>query len=313
MRKSVCAILVLVPVLLSCEPEDAHQAAVSRTGFIQDGAISEASGIQSSRRNPGAWFVHNDDGKPVVFAIDERGRDLGSFTVDTARNRDWEDITAAPSPDGPLLVLGDIGDNNADRKHITLYFVLEPAPAPDGRYSGTAALRHRTRLAFPDGPRDCESLAYDPLGGDLLLVSKRDLPARLYGIPLVSALARDEAVLEFRGEIRPASSSTSGVVTRLGPRDLPWASRPTGFDIRADGLQAAIISYRSLYIFDRLESESWPEALRRPPIEFRGPPGDKEEAIGYALDGSHLLVTSEGIPAPVYRMEVMPPGFGSGE
>jgi hypothetical protein len=307
MRNALFATLVLLPGLWSCESEPLHQAAVSRTGFIQDGAISEASGIQAARRNPGTWFVHNDDGQPVIYALDGRGRDQGSFRIDNARNRDWEDITVANAPEGPLLVVGDLGDNDAGRKSITLYFVAEPEPAPDGRYSGTVELRHQIRLAYPDGPRDCESLAYDPVRDDLLLISKRDQPARLYGIPLDTALAEDRAVLRFLGEIQAPRPSATGDALRFGFRNGRWASQPTGFDIRADGRQAAIISYRSIYFYDRLGDESWGEALRRPPIEFRGPPGDKKEAIGYAADGGHLLVTSEGVAAPVYRVELVPP------
>ncbi len=66
------------------------------------------------------------------------------------------------------------------------------------------------RLAYPDGPRDCESMAYDPAGKQILLLSKRDKPARLYAVDLETALTEGDAELKFLGTIsklRPPSSS----------------------------------------------------------------------------------------------------------
>jgi hypothetical protein len=305
-------ILGLLPVLsvmlLACEAETGSQARLSRTGFIQNATLDEISGMQSSRRHAGNWFVHNDDGGARVHAIDGRGRDLGSFTVRGAANRDWEDITAAPSAGGPLLIIGDTGDNDSRRDSVQLYFIVEPLPGADGRYSGSVELFHSVRLTYPDGARDCEALAFDPDTRDLLFLSKRDNPPRLYRIALDAALGADEAELELLGETRPFRPSSGRSLLQYGPRNGRWASHPTGMDIRADGRQAAVISYRSTYLFDRAEGENWLDALRREPLEFESPPSLKEEAIGFAPDGGHLMITAEERPAPLYRFEQLPGG-----
>ena len=46
---------------------------------------------------------------------------------------DWEDMTRIPGQDGDLLVLADIGDNDARRTNVWLYLVPEPEPGADGR------------------------------------------------------------------------------------------------------------------------------------------------------------------------------------
>jgi len=128
---------------------------VVRTGWLAADKLREASGMQASHSREGDFFLHNDDGEPIIFAIDETGADLGIVTIVPAKNKDWEDITSVPVDDGRWIVIGDIGDNKAKRKSIMLYFVEEPQTGKNDRYSGRADLQHRLRLTYPDGPRDC--------------------------------------------------------------------------------------------------------------------------------------------------------------
>src|SRR6185503_2192860 len=58
-------------------------------------AINESSGLVASRTNPGAYWTHNDSGDgPFIYAFDTRGQSLGTFRVNGATNRDWEDIAS---------------------------------------------------------------------------------------------------------------------------------------------------------------------------------------------------------------------------
>jgi hypothetical protein len=75
-------------------------------------------------------------------------------------------------------------------------------------------------------------------------------------------------------------------------------------DISPDGRQAAVITYRSLYLFERVDDESWIEAFQRPPREIVGPPGSQDEAVGFSADGRAVFVTAEESPAPLYRLEL---------
>lgn len=303
MANPIPAAVVAGLLLCACSQEKPPEIAFGQSGVIEDRSLDEVSGLQSGWRNPDVFFVHNDDGPARLSVIDVYGRDLGSFIIEGGANRDWEDITAVPSPGGPLLVVADMGDNFAQWNEIILYFIEEPELPANGKYGGTVELVHKLTLQYPEGARDCESIAYDPSSEQLIFLTKRDSPPRIYAIKLQDALRSSQANLVYLGNSRSFRPPSRGDLRTFGARDGPWVSQPTGMDISRDGTRAAVISYRSLYVFNRGPDESWQEALQRAPIEFEAPPSMKEEAVGFLPDGGHILITTEGIPAPVYRLE----------
>jgi len=272
------------------------EGAFQITGTLENRSIDEASGLQAGAN--GVFYTHNDGGRDV-FVIDAQGRDLGTFKLDGAKNRDWEDITRVPHDDGFLLMLADTGDNESRYGDVRLYFFPEPQP---GEYSRAHAVLHRTRVSYPDGPRDVESAAWDAAGRQILLLSKRDQPPRLYGVPLDRALAEDAVEAEFLGELAGLRPPTQWDL--LKSKRGRWVSQPTGLDISPDGRTAAVLTYRSLYLYTREAEESWAEAFRRAPRERVGPPGSHDEAVAFSLDGRSVYVTTERRPAPVYRLEL---------
>ena len=294
----------------ACDMQNGEQASETetspvtmvRTGWLASDNLMEASGIQASHTREGDFFVHNDEGEPVLYAIDESGADHGSMLIVPAKNKDWEDITSVPVAGGRWLAVGDIGDNQAKRKSIKLYFVEEPETGEHDRYSGRLDLKHSVSLRYPDGPRDCESLAYDPVGNQILLLSKRDKPPRLYAVDLETALTKGKTKLKFLGAIAKLRPPTSRDRFRWGGK-TDFISQPTGFDISADGTQAVVITYRSLYRFRREPDEDWLSVFQRKPDEVIGPPSIQNEAISYSADGKAIYVTTEKRPAPVFRFE----------
>jgi len=308
-------LFIALCLVTACDQSDGHRPAeagsvpvtLERTGWLASDEIMEASGIQASHARKGDFFVHNDEGEPRLYAIDESGSDLGSVSIVPAKNKDWEDITSVPVDGDRWIVVGDIGDNQAKREFIKLYFIEEPKTGKHDRYAGQQALKHALTLTYPDGPRDCESMAYDPLGKQILLISKRDKPPRLYGVSLETALTEGHAELKFLGAISNLRPPSSRDRFHWGGK-TDFISQPTGFDISSDGNEAAIITYRSLYRFRHQPGETWAEALQRKPDEVVGPPSIQNEAISYSADGKAIYVTTEKLPAPVFRFE-----FGSGE
>ena len=275
---------------------------LERTGWLDADELIEASGLQASHTYQGDFFVHNDDGKSRLYVIDSSGKDLGNVDIEPAKNKDWEDITSVPNDGGRWLVAGDIGDNAAKRKYITLYFTVEPEPDLKGRYSGLLPMEHRIDLTYPDGPRDCEAMSYDPTGNRILLLSKRDRPARLYSVDLRTALTKSQAELEFLGTIAALRRPTIADRAKWGGR-VDWISQPTGLDISPDGSEAAVITYRSLYRFQRQADEDWLTAFQRKPAEVVGPPAPQNESVAYSIDGKSIYVTTEKLPAPVFRFQ----------
>ena len=281
---------------------DPQAVTVEQMGYLASRQLIETSGMQASHSRNGDFFVHNDDGQPVIYAINQAGANLGQLPLVPAKNKDWEDLAAIPVGDSRWLVVGDIGDNWAQRKSIKLYFTAEPQTGANDRYSGHLDLEHWLELTYPDGPRDCESMTYDPVGDRILLLSKRDKPPRLYAVDRATALAQGQAELEFLGTIHPMRPPTPADRARWGGR-TDWISQPTGMDISPDGKEAVVLTYRSLYRFRRQDGEDWLSALQRKPDEMIGPPAPQNEAVAYSSDGVAIYVTTEKIPAPVFRIQ----------
>lgn len=307
LRFSTCTLVLL---LWGCDRQtpgpttehESHPALVEQMGFLADRQLIEASGMQASHARVGDFFVHNDDGRPLLYAINEKGAELGRLEIVPAKNKDWEDLASVPVGDGHWIVAGDIGDNWARRESIKLYFAAEPRTDANDRYSGHLNLQHWLVLNYPDGPRDCEAMAYDPVDNRLLLLSKRDKPPRLYGVDLETALSHEEAVLEYFGTVHPLRPPAPAD-KRIWSGRWEWISQPTGFDISPDGKEAVVLTYRSLYRFRRKDGEDWLSALQRKPDELIGPPAPQNEAVAYSADGQAIFVTTEKIPAPVFRIE----------
>src|SRR5215218_11158102 len=96
---------------------------------IKDKSISESSGLVASRTTPGAYWTNNDSGDgPFIYAFDTRGDSFGTFRVNGAQARDWEDIAAGPGPqrNRSYLYIGDTGDNDSVRPEVIVYRVAEP-------------------------------------------------------------------------------------------------------------------------------------------------------------------------------------------
>src|SRR6476619_2104502 len=142
---------------------------------IKDKSISESSGLVASRTMPGAYWTHNDSGDgPFIYAIDTRGDSLGTFRVNGAQARDWEDIAAGPGPqpNKSYLYIGDTGDNDSVRPEVIVYRVLEPTLSNTTRKftkssPGSTEPAEAIGLKYPDGAHDAEALLVHPSTGNI--------------------------------------------------------------------------------------------------------------------------------------------------
>ncbi|MCH8980718.1 hypothetical protein IH922_01720, partial [candidate division KSB1 bacterium] len=152
-------------------------------GLINNDSLNEVSGLAASRKNSNVLWTHNDSGdENRVFAIDANGKHLGTFLIEGAEARDWEDIAVGPGPIAgkQYLYIGDIGDNLSQFEIKHIYRVMEPEvncdqPPLDATLSGVEAISFQ----YPDGKRDAETLMVDPLTKDIYIVSKRESNVRV--------------------------------------------------------------------------------------------------------------------------------------
>ncbi|MEK9751463.1 MAG: hypothetical protein VW236_07930 [Flavobacteriaceae bacterium] len=92
------------------------------------------------------------------------------ITINGAKHIDWEDVTHATIDQKNYLFIGDIGDNRALRKSITVYKVAE-LDLTSQRPKEIDVLQSIEQF-YEDGARDAEALLYDTQTNELIIVTK---------------------------------------------------------------------------------------------------------------------------------------------
>ena len=258
--------------------------------------LDELSGLAVSRADATLLWGHTDTGGGRrLYRIGLDGADLGSVRVDGAQASDWEDIAAFEDAGGPALLIADTGDHFALRSWPTLYAVRDP-----GR-RGQPTLLWRLDFRYPDGARDCEAVAVDPVDRVILLVTKRDARPRLYRLALPDGRLAARPTAEFLGEVAgvPPAPDLARLLTAPLAR---FDDSPTALDISRDGRTAVLVTPRNAYVYRRRTGADWAQALGQPPAVVPLPPIDQIEAAALSADGRELFVGSEGRPGRLARI-----------
>lgn len=264
---------------------------------LQSSELDELSGLVASTDGRYFWGLNDSGGAPRLFRVGACGEDLGQVEVEGVRNRDWEDLAYMVEDGEPLLLIADIGDNMARRAQLGIIAVPEPAVDQT-----RVVPRWQQRFAFPQGPRDAEALAVDPLTGEVLLLSKREDPPRLFRIPRGGA----RSVAAELGEVGTIRTTLTrnwlrGMVYQL------FGSMPTAMDISRHGERLAVLTLTELFVWTRTPGQPWIEVMNREPMHFVVPASlEQAEAVAFTADGSAILLSSEKPGAPVVRIELQP-------
>ena len=195
-------------------------------------------------------------------------------------------------------MIADIGDNDARRDQRTLYFVEEPALEQKGK----AKLDWRIDYVYPDGPRDAESAAVDIDKQRTLILTKRDVPARLYEIPL-RAESDATVTATFLGTVNSLQRPTRSDI-EYASKLKDWHWQPVGMDISQDNQAAVILTYRDVYFFERQADQSWLEALNQKPLRISLGNFNNAESIAFGDDRREVLVTGENKNSRILRVDL---------
>lgn len=209
------------------------------------GAGKEISGIVRGRRDPEVYWTLNDSGdEPRVYPIRLDGTVVGAsrypdvpgVLVGGAINVDWEAIAMDASG---RIVIADLGNNSNARSDLALYFVEEPEPT-EGRTSITT----KVLVRYPDQPTkpapranfNFDAEAVYTVGDEIFILTKHrsDTATKLYRVG-DRELGRVND-LEYVG-----SYEIEGQVT--------------GADASPDGLRLAVLTYGSIWVFERTSVE----------------------------------------------------------
>jgi hypothetical protein len=258
----------------------------STPGNVASDALTELSGIVSSRRTNGVWWANNDSGDSArIFAVGNDGLSLGEFQLTGATATDWEEIGIGPGPTTAVTYLyaADIGDNAKARPSVQVYRVPEPAvdPANPAAAPQTLGGVDKLTLMYPDGPRDAEAFFVDPKSHQLYIVSKEVGAAGLYRAPANLA------------------TGTTTVLQRVGTVNVgPFV---TAADITALGDAIALRTYTTVRVFARGANMTVEAALTATPCNGMTVSEQQGEAIGFTRDGRGYVTASEGAHPPLHQ------------
>lgn len=273
------------------------------SGIVLDEALSEISGLAVSRKYRNVLYAINDSGNPPqILALSPDGRLRGSFAIRNARNIDWEDLASFRRDGRNYLLVADIGDNGGLREKLDLWLVEEPASLSQQVLEPVKHLVFR----WPDGARDCEAMAVDVERGEILLLSKRRVPAQLFRLPLAALFSVESAaqvmVAEEIARARQMPQPSPGELERE-PRIGRFRAQITAIDLRDDGA-LAVQTYRDTYLYRRAGGESWRATLARKPIALGATFLPQSEAVAFDPRSDLVYVASERVPSPIVRLHV---------
>lgn len=303
-RRWVPLVVPLLVILAAGSPcqalaQPAFSNAVS-LGTVNVPGLVEASGMVASGNNDAVLWTHNDKGdSPRIFAIDTRGRHLGTYDLPADPFVDYEDIAVGPGPvtNVQYLYVGNIGDNKSERSNIKVYRIPEPAVylrqalAPVTRAAkGFTAIT----LTYPDGAHNAETLLVDPLTGDLFVVTKQTSVAGIY--------QATKSQLDAGGSIP---------LVRVGQIAFNVAS---GGDISPTGREIVIRQEDFARLWTRSPQQSIAAALQSAPVQIPvvGRPTEPNgEAIGFDPIGRGYFTLSDSSKTqPLYYFARTSPYLG---
>lgn len=240
--------------------------------------IRECSGIAKSRQYDGVYWTHNDSGSgSAIYAIRSNGELIAAIETHLP-NIDWEDVTIDSSGG---LFLADTGNFENTRRDLVIHRISEPNPsAPnDSLEIRSYPFAYPDQTAFPPQKRqfDCEALFWSQGRLHLLTKSLGDTYTRLYRFDALQedSINRPSFVARFA----------------IGPR-------VTAAEASIDGNRLAILTTRSVWIFDKPDDS---DNFFQGPAFTRSIQAGQCEAICWE-DKSALLVANEG--RALYRIPI---------
>ena len=249
------------------------------TGRVEVRELDETSGLVVSRRNDGVLWMHNDGASPRLYAVSKSGKHLANLDVAVVLT-DVEDIAIGPGPDKDrdYLYVGDIGDNDSQRKAIRVCRVPEPQLDTTRRVHLRATEFEEFLLTLPQGAHDSEALLVDPENGDLYIITKEKKRAKVYHVAAANLVAGETTSLKLVCNIK--------------------VKKISGGDISPDGKMILLRNEGDGWLWRREPEETIVEALAlRDPVEVpvrTQLQARNGESVGFTGDSQGYYTISEG-------------------
>jgi len=266
-------------------------------GKIESSEITESSGIVASKCQEDVFWTHNDSGDAAfIFALNQKGKKLGTWKVSGAANKDWEGIaTFQDVKTGKcLLYIGDIGNNERLKSELTIYRVAEPTVSDADKDSSKknpseTETAEAIKFEYPETRHDAETLLVHPQSGDIYILSKR-----FSGAAGVYKLAANFSLEKPNTLKKIADFSVPAVPNGL----------LTGGDISPDGMRVVVCDYFSAYeIVLPKAAKSFDDIWTEKPLIVELGEREQGEAVAYSANGKSIFATSEKKNSPIIEVK----------
>jgi hypothetical protein len=261
---------------------------------VTDDNLTEISGMEVSRVNPGTVVVFNDEvNEYQVRTISlKTGQRYGAYAFAHPLDDTWGDPEAIRwSKVSQVEVLADTGDNNNNRPtsgagQPALHKFIEPRGA-----GGKTVNNVRLPLRFPDNESvNCETLLIHPVTDEVFLLSKEDNRTRVFSFGKLS-------------DMGTGTTDNPGTLVRT----------LTSIHLASDGTHTTngdFVLLRCAGLSDTLAFSVNDDGTTWKQVDSLDTPSmTKSEAIAVD-DTCSFLTTTEGPNAPIYRV-LLTKGLGA--
>src|SRR5687768_4034506 len=262
-------------------------------GRIESNEITESSGLAASLCQSDVFWTHNDSGDDAfIFAINSKGKHLGTWRVSDARNNDWEDVAAFKDTAGACyLYIGDIGNNKHERTEQRIYRIKEPVPSNEGSASSKknplqTEPAEAAVFKYADAPHDAETMIVQPRTGDVYILTKRiDGPSLVF-------------------KIKPQFGSSSQAA-KVGEVALPAVPNGllTGGSASPDGTRVVICDYSAGYELNLAGAGNFDDIWQKKPVQIDLGDRKQGEAVTFSATGKSIFTTSEKKNSPIIEVK----------
>lgn len=260
---------------------------------VADVNIDNASGLATSPDGR-IMYTHEDAGRsPNVFGLDSKGKVKFTVELPAGANKDWEDMAAVSLSGGRRAIfLGDIGDallerraaGKSGRRGYRVLRIDEPPSSTAGAVKATGVTTYRLRYADGAVGRNAETLLVQPHTGHVFIVTKAE-----------------DARQPTSVWAAPANLRTQGVntLTRVAA-DLSF-SRASGGAFSPTGDRVVIRNDDTAFVW-WVDDGDVARALAAKPQRVPLPHQPQGEGVTFTADGHSLLINSEGVGQPIWRV-----------
>ena len=310
--------------------EDRAVDSLSRWGVLRDKDISESSGLARSAATDCFWTI-NDSGSPAdlfLFLFGNKGKPRARVKLENAVNKDWESMASFTLSGNHWGVVADIGNNFRSRATHQLYFFRDPTDTeiPPKSPKDFEKLKTVRALPFkftyqnlpPDQAKeeddsdpvkqDCEAMAVDPLTLDIWFVEKvhlnrpREVVPSIYVLPMPKVQLAAHAGQKQGEAVAANRKPTEPVARRIGSFPTRYVS---GMSFSPDGKKLIVRNYLTAHLYIRPEDKTWRQTVvDQKPLTVALPLQSQGEAICFAADSQHVIVTSEGVRKPIWQIDL---------